>query len=85
MKLIGMFNEDARNKIMEEILFDSYETIVNSIKANCTDYSYTPIYSYDRKEEDEKLLQLTQSFKEVMEWYIGDEWKKKLYETKGIK
>lgn len=74
MSIIDNFTERAVENITKEILFNSYDTILKSIQENNSDKNYTPIYSYDRDEESERLNKIKESFEDVMEWCIGSMW-----------
>lgn len=80
MKISEMIKPEITDLIMEDSLMDSYETILNSIKENKEDEHYTPVYSYERDEEDEKLNELKLHFESVIEWHVGVHWRDKFKE-----
>jgi hypothetical protein len=80
MKITEMIKPELIDIIMEEALFDSYDTILTSIKENLSDEQYTPIYSYERDEENERLLEMKTHLENVIEWYVGCKWQTKFKE-----
>jgi hypothetical protein len=80
MKITEMIKPELIDIIMEEALFDSYDTILTSIKENLSDEQYTPIYSYERDEENERLHEMKTHLENVIEWYVGCKWQTKFKE-----
>jgi hypothetical protein len=72
-----MFTPEVQDTIMQEVLFDSYETVLECTVENHEKDSYVPIYSYERCEENEKLTELKNAMEIVNEWYIGHNWREK--------
>jgi hypothetical protein len=80
MKILELIRPDLIDIIMEETLFESYDTILTSIKENLNDEQYTPIYSYEKDEEDKRLQEMKLHLENVIEWYVGCTWSTKFKE-----
>lgn len=81
MKVLDILKPEIADLVIEDSLMDSYETVLNSIKENKEDEHYTPVYSYERDEEDEKLNELKLHFESVIEWYVGAHWRSNFNES----
>lgn len=77
-----MIKPELVDIIMEETLFNSYDTLLTSINENLSEEQYTPIYSYERDEEDVRLHEMKIHLENVIEWYVGCRWQSKFKEFK---
>ena len=71
-----MLKPEAIDLIMENRLFESYQSVKEAIRDNgCK--TYCPIYSYGKEEEAERLEEFKMQLEAVIEWYVGDKWREK--------